>query len=177
MWYIILPSLWLGTMLTPNPCEHHLEMALRQSKYPQDEFWIDLCANSNGLWEWTFRSSNDLEWEALIESPLAEVLVLAAFLERRDQANERILDLWLERQQATRTTLDATTQRLSWSSQPWTGRVEILWDTRRNRIMGASFDRIAAIKQEKMIFRYDPAGRIEIQWVQPQGEACIIQIN
>ncbi len=178
MWFLILPCLWLTTLPVINPCELHLEMTLLQNEDPHNELWIDLCANTNGLWEWTCQpSTSTLEWEELTHSPLLEVLILAAFLEKSKQDNERILDLWLSRHQATRTVLDAATQRLSWSSQPWTGRVEILWDTRRNRILGASLDRIEAIRQEKMIFRYGPVGRMEIQWGRPKGEACIIQLN
>jgi len=178
MWYIILPSLWFGSFFGPNPCEHHLEVSLAQNDYPKNAFWIDLCANSNGLWEWTFRPSNSMiEWKELTQSPLLEVLILAAFLEKKYPSNERILDLWLERHQATRTEIDPKTARLCWSSKPWAGRVEILWDTQKRRILGASFERIEAIRMEKMVFRYHPHGSMEIQWGQNLGEACIIQIN
>ena len=179
MWYILLPSLWLGGLWGPsNPCEHHLEVSLQQLEYSQNECWIDLCANGNGLWEWTYRPTKGAgEWEALIQSPLFEVLILAAFLEKSNQSNEQILSLWLERHQATRVDMDRDTERLSWSSLPWTGRVEFLWDTRKKRVLGASFDRIESTCQEKMIFRYDQQGRMEIQWGHLPGEPRIIQIN
>ncbi|MEM1221102.1 MAG: hypothetical protein AAGH79_19430, partial [Bacteroidota bacterium] len=165
MWYILLPSLWLGGLLVSNPCEHHLEVSLQQDEDPKKEFLIDLCANSNGLWEWTCRPTHNMvEWQELTESPLFEILILAAFLEEKYPTNERILGLWLERQQATRTAIDPQTERLSWSSKPWTGRVEILWDTQKRRILGASFDRVEAIQEEKMVFRYHQQDGMEIQW-------------